>query len=371
MIKKTILCGLLLTALSAVTAVGQVLYGQPTSGMVQFQYTDWTIESDDGESSINQLAIPVSGFVPLADNFEALFYIANASNNLTDKDNEYDLSGMSDFRLMFNKTYAEDQLVTSLAISLPTGKRALDLEEEWLVIDYLSDNYLDFPIRRFGEGLGVSALLGAAGASGNMRYGAGAMYQYNGSYEPYDGYDDYDPGNMFSFNVGAEMQNEGFTLGGDVIITLYTDDKADDVKIFKQGTQIDFRLQGSYDNKLYIASGGIQYLARGAQTGYDPETETEIESLKAYGNEFVLFGGVSWSPAKDWMISPAMDLKLISANERGFDNSSVFGIGTGIGRSLGANLKLDVGVKYYVGSADGGNLDLSGYRITGGLTGLL
>lgn len=371
MIKKAILFGLLMAALSASAAVGQVLYGQPTSGMVQFQYTDWTIEGDDGESSISQLAIPVSGFVPLADNFEALFYLANASNTLTDKGNEYKLSGMSDFRLMFNRTYAEDRLVTSLAINLPTGKKALDLEEEWLVVDYLSDNYLDFPIRRFGEGLGISALLGAAGASGNTRYGAGAMYQYNGSYEPYDGYDDYNPGDMFSFNAGAELQNEGFTLSGDVILTMYTDDKADDIKIFKQGTQIDFRLQGTYHNERYTASGGIQYLTRGAQTAYDPETESTVEELKAYGNEFVLFGGAAWSPVQDWTVSPVMDLKLISANERGFDNSSLFGIGTGIGRKLGEKLGLDLGFKYYVGSADGGNLDLSGYRITGGLTGLL
>jgi len=371
MIRKTTYMILLVTVLAAPTAFGQVIYGQPTSGLVQFQYTDWTIEDDDGETTINQLAIPVSGFVPLQDNLEAMFYIANASNNLTENDTEYDLSGMSDFRIMFNKTYAGDQLVTSLAINLPTGKKQLDLEDEWLVVDYLSDNYLDFPIRRFGEGLGVSALLGMAGVSGNMRYGAGAMYQYNGSYEPYDGYDDYNPGDLFSFNVGAELQNEGFTLSGDIIFSLYTDDKADDVKIFKQGNQVDFRLQGMYGSERYTASGGIQYLARGAQTGYDPETENEVEKLKAYGNEFILHGMMSWSPAQHWLLSPAMDLRLISANERGFDNSSIFGIGAVIGRGLGANLNFDLGFKYYVGSADGGDLDLSGYRITGGLTGLI
>ncbi|UCD17493.1 MAG: hypothetical protein JSV44_00875 [Candidatus Zixiibacteriota bacterium] len=368
-IKKTCCLLAVLLAVCSPAAWGQILYGQPTAGSIQFSYTDWSIESSSGKTTISQLTIPVNGFIPLQNDFEALFYVASSSNDLVERGTEYSLAGMSDFRLMLNRSFMDDHLVTSLGVNLPLGKKKLDLSKEWIIIDYLSDNYLSFPVRRFGEGLGLSLLFGGAGSAGEMRYGAGVMYQYNGTYEPYEGYDDYNPGDLVSFNLGAEIHSDEFTLGSDLIISLYTADRSGDTRVYKQGDQVDFRLAGSHGTELFAATAAVRYLWRGAQTGYDTDTDKEIESLKSYGNEFVVTGMVSWSLMSDWSFAPAAELKLISANEMGFDNSSVFGFGAGIGRKLGERVNFDVGARLYTGNADGGNVDLSGFQITGGLTG--
>ncbi len=367
MIKRLILSAVMFAVLLVTSVSAQIIYGQPASGSIRVVYTDWSLEEEGGKTTLSQLAVPVNAFVPMGENLEARFYIANASNDLDERGTAYSLSGLSDTRIMFNHSFNDDRFLAGLGINLPVGKKSLSLEEEWIVIDYLSDNYLSFPMRRFGEGFGVSLLLGAATMIGEAHCGAGLMYQYNGTYEPYDGYDKYNPGDLLSFNVGTEITRNNLTLTGDLAFTFYTADKVEGAKVLQQGNQVDFRLNSYYDNEMYSISAGIRYLLRGEQTNYDPATESELQKLKSYGNEFAIDGTVSWFPVKNWYIAPSLEYRTIAANEKGFDNSKILGYGGAIGRSLGEKLNLDIGIMLYTGDADGGIIDLTGYRITGGI----
>lgn len=350
----------------ACPACGQIVYGQPTTGNLQFIYNNWTLKKSLVEVGISQTTVPLSGFVPLGENLEAEFYVATSSNSLDLSLVELNLSGLSDFRLQINRSFANDALLLSGGVNLPTGKKNLDLSAEWLVLQYLSQNYLNFPTIRLGEGFGFNLLFGGAAMLGSVRCGAGVMYQYNGTYKPYADAGDYNPGDLLSMNAGGDLQKGLSSLSGDIIYNVYTADRLDSKKIFRQSPDADLRLGWIYDNKAYVVNTGFRYQIRGRNTRYD-EGDEILEQLKLYGNEFSAGGSVIWNIKKDWSVAPSLEIRLIAGNEQVFGSSKIFGFGGTLGRKLGKNADFVFGYKYFTGSTDGGNIDLSGFQLTGGL----
>ena len=226
----------LLLAVVAPPAYGQIRYGQPLSGRAHFIFSHWGLEDDSGTTEIDQMTVPFTGFVPIQENLEALVYVASSSNSLTQGDTDYDLTGLGDVRVQINRSFSDDRLLFSVGVNLPTGKKELSQEEELPILEFLTQNYLSFPMRRFGQGFGVSALLGGAQMLGQLRCGASVMYQFNGSYTPYEGVGDYDPGDFVSASAGADWQKNKISVSGDAIFTLYSKDKTGDADVFKQST---------------------------------------------------------------------------------------------------------------------------------------
>jgi len=356
---------------AAAPGMSQIIYGQPTSADLRVIYSHWSQKNDSGTTSINQWVIPITGLVPLKDNLEMRFYAANASNSLEDGASEYRLSGFSDVRLQVNSSLANDRILLSAGFNLPTGKKELSRETERPVMAVLTENYLGLPIRGLGEGMGVNLLVGMAAAAGNSRMGASIMYQYNGAYKAYEGEADYKPGDMFSVNVGGDTKAGEFTLGGGVTYSTYTTDKVDERKVFKQSDQIDLHVGGNYKTGACRFLADIRYLIRGRNTRYDPDQAIDYR-LKVYGNELAFAGGVTWTPRPAWSVTPMVELRLIDGNEfddqRKIGPSNNLGMGIEVGRTIMNNVDLGVGFKYYTGSADDGNIDLSGYRLSAGLT---
>jgi hypothetical protein len=348
-------------------AMAQIIYGSPAAGGVQFYYTDWTIDTGEEEASISQTTVPVTGFVPLQDNLEALFYAAMSSNSLTQRGNDFSMSGLTDIRVMLNRSFSNDRLLASVGLNLPIGKKKLDLAEEWIIVEYLSQNFLSFPVRRLGEGLGISLMLGGVGMLGELKCGGGIMYQVNGSYEPYDGFEDYNPGDMFSINGGTEYNMNNFALSTNLIYSTYGTDNVDGDKVFEQGDEVNMAVSGFLDNESYDGAVSVRYVWRGRNATYDT-TGSVIERLKFYGNEFSIATMVTWYPVKDWSISPGIDYKMIASNENGFGDSKIFGFGARFGRQLNEKTDIGLGVKFYTGNADDSNLDLSGLQITAGIS---
>lgn len=346
---------------------GQIMYGLPASGDVRVVYSHWSLEGSSGTTEINQLTIPITGFIPIRDNLEAFFFVANSSNSLKRSNTDYNLSGLGDARLQLNSSFNEDQLLLSAGINLPTGKKKLSRDEELLVVQELSQNYLSFPMRLFGEGFGFNILFGGAQMIGELRCGAGIMYQFNGDYQPYEDTGTYDPGDFVSINAGVDWERDRTTLTGDVVFTTYTDDKFSGVKSFKRSSQVAVRLGAVYDDgHEYGISGGISYLLRGRNTLYATAKE-----LKIFGNEFRISGNLTRRFQQGWHVSPSAELKLIGSNEDGFDSSTIFGLGGAVGRTFSEQVGVNVGFKYFTGNADGGDIDLSGFQLTASVMGNL
>jgi len=320
------------------------------------------------------MMIPVSGFIPLKDNLELRFFAANASSNLDSSGTEYTLSGMSDLRLQFNSAFSDDRILLSAGLNLPTGKKKLSHTDEQPVMAILTQNYLSFPTRRLGEGFGLNLLAGAAMAYASSRFGGTIMYQLNGPYEAYKDDGDYTPGNIFSIGVNADTRADKISLAGDIIFTTYGTDKLEDRKVFKQSDQLELRAGAGYAVDNYGFDGELRYLIRGRNERYD-QNETLDYRLKVYGNEFSAAGRFTYRPQPKWYLAPILDLRFISGNEfedeRQLGSASNIGFGCDLGYMLGSGLDFGLGFKYYTGSADGGNIDLTGYRLTAGITGSL
>ena len=364
---QTAALGVLILALTSMPAFGQIIYGQPTAGSINLEYVSWTIDGDDGSVDISQLALPLSGFIPIQDNLEMRFSVANMSSSIEYGSEEYDLSGLNDMRLQLNKSLAEDRLLLSVGFNLPTGKKELTLDEEYPVLQVLSRSYLEFPIRSLGGGLGLNFTAGGAAMAGEARLGLAFSFQLNGSYSPYEDYDDYDPGDQMSVIAGVDLPKGQHNFSAQAIFTGYTQDLVDGDKVFKQGDQFDFRMTDRFASENFAVEAIVGALFRGENKRYD-STEKVIEQLKLYGNEFYLFGGVTWMPAPKWSVTPSLQFRAIGEDDTDFESSSLFGLGGSIGRQLSEKAGLNVGLTYYTGSADGGDLDISGLRFSVGLS---
>jgi hypothetical protein len=279
---------------------------------------------------------------------------------------ESSLSGLGDARLQLNHSFSDDQLLLSVGVSLPSGKKKLSRDEELPVLRVLSQNYLSFPMRCFGKGFGFNVLLGGAQMLGELRCGAGIMYQYNGSYSPYQDTGKYDPGDFVSINTGADWQKEAMTFTFNAVFTTYADDQFEGNKVFAQSTQLGLNLAAAYDGRGYDVGAGIGYLLRGRNTFYDPDKGDREGHL--FGNEFEIRGYLTRHLQQSWYVTPSAELKLVGANDLGFGSSTIFGFGAGVGRTFSEQVGINLGGKYFIGNADGGAIDLTGFQLTASLT---
>lgn len=340
----------------------QILLGQPTSGGVQPVFSYWELKNSDVKIKLAQLATPLSGFVPLGENLEATFYFAGASNELTTPTSEYSLSGVGDARIQFSRSFSNDQLLFSGGFNIPTGKKKLDLSKEWLVIEYLSQNYLQFPFTKYGEGFGFNALVGGATMLGEIRCGGGAMFEFTGEYEPYEGLDKYNPGDIFSLNGGIELGESNRLLMANVIYTIFTTDQVAGKKIFKQSPLLELQTAASAGNEFGTAAVDIRYLARGRNTRYS-EDESTLEQLKFFGNELAAGLTLGKYFSRKWIFSLAGEMRLLGSNELNFGKSEIFGVGGGIASRPEERFGIGVDYRYFTGNVDDNRIELTGHQV--------
>ena len=361
---------MILSVISVGTASGQVIYGQPASAKLRVIYTSWETKSESRDNSLDQIYMPFLGFIPLKDNLEARIFLGGVNNKLNRTEATDKLSGLTDTRIQINKSFSEDRLILSLGFNLPTGKTALNFEEEWFVTAFLSRDFLIYPLRRLGVGFGVNALFGGAFMAGDFRLGGSALYHYTGSYEAFKDNGDYDPGDFYSLNVGFKRPYDQFLWIGDVTFTSYTDDTQDGTKIYNRGNQFLFRMGGVWETPKIRASADARYFIRDRNAVYDVAGAI-VNQLQMYGNEFSLIGSFSWFfDDKKWEVGPLFHLRNIAANEYLLGSALYVGFGAQASRWLSSRYELGVSFEYFTGWADGGNIDLSGYQIATSLSGL-
>ena len=358
---------LLMVMILAGSVNGQIIFGQPASGNPQFVYSHWTLTDILGnETTISQSYLPVTGFVPLRDNLEATIFIANSSNSMEVAGFENTVSGLTDARIQVSQALSNDRILISGGVNLPTGKTKLDFADEWGVLELLSQDFLDFPVRRLGEGFGFNLLVGGATKVGDFRVGGGAMYRFAGEYQPYEQSGDYNPGDVFSINGGGDLQKGSMTWSANIVYTAYATDKLDGVKTFKQSQQFAISASGENKGDRVTLCGWISWVGRGNNTFYDT-TETVLSELKLYGDEFALGALAAFEFTGDWRITPSAKLRMVSENEIFIGSSDVIALGIATEKNFNENISARVGFKYFTGSAYDDLIDLSGYQLSLGL----
>ena len=351
-------------------AAGQILYGQPTSGSLQMIHTSWKSTVEDQEITLGQTAIPLVTFIPLQENLEARLYVASVANSLDQLDETYELSGLTDMRLQVNSSFGNDRFLWSLGLNLPTGKTGLDFEQEWVVMNYLASDFLLFPNRRLGGGLGVNAMLGAVTPLGEAQLGGSVTYHYSGTYEAYEDNGDYNPGDYLAINAGLQRDLGRAVWLADLTYTTYSDDTQDDRTIYNRGNQLEARLRLNVLGEGSRVSCSARYFLRGSNDIYDLDGALAYQ-LQVYGDEFALGGDLTWlSGDGRWEYGPLADYRYITANESTLGSSSNYGIGGQIARWLSPQYRLGVTGEYFSGNADDGVVDLSGHQLAVSLRGV-
>jgi len=362
---------ILIVAVLIITAnadiLAQVVAGRPASIGTRIVYYHWSLDDKkNGSTSFSQFYFPIKGFVPVRENLELLFFAAGSVNDLKTDHQATGLTGASDIRFQINQSLSEDRIIISLGLNLPTGKTDLTFDTDTTVLGILSRNYLSFPMRRFGQGLGGNILIGGATMLGSLRGGLGLLFEFTGKYEPYRGLGKYNPGNFFSVTAGLDRKLEKSILFGDITLTLYTPDRYQDSKTFKQSSQAFFRVGSRYQTGRYQGEFRLGYLWRGRNTQYDAN-ESVTDQFQLFGNEFTAQLNLSRYFGDGWAISPAWEIKIISANEGEGPNelrgSHYVGLGGSLTKAIKNGPVLSAGSKYFAGSANSGSITINGVNI--------
>ncbi|MBU8920733.1 MAG: hypothetical protein KOO63_02625 [Bacteroidales bacterium] len=360
---------LALILISSSTVQAQIVYGQPGTAGLKFYYSSWNLEDQDGiVQNISQGTLNLSGFVPLRDNLEARYQILSGFNTLEDGNGEDDLSGLGDLRIQISRSFSRDRHLLSVGVNLPTGSRELNAEGERRVVEFLSYDFLTLPMRRFGEGLGFNIQAGTAAELGRFKCGLSAVYDFLGTYTPYEEAGDYNPGDAISVNATASTMSGKVNYTGDFGFSAFGTDALDDDDIYKQAPQFNARVMAVIPGKKYTTSIGTRLIIRGRNKRYSLTDGVIDSQLKKYGDEIGGFARVSFKAWNAWNIGTMLGIRQIMANEEEFDASTVFNLGLDLSRAINDRLTFDTGVIYYTGSADGGELDMSGFQMSGGIS---
>ncbi len=363
------LATLLAVAVVSTEVHGQIVYGRQSSTDIRLVYSSWTMKTDTFETTISQFSVPINGFIPLGEGLEGQLYIDGSSNSLDFGAGKSKATGLGDLRLQISKALSDAHLLVSGGISAPTGEKKLPAAD-WAVVQQLSTDFLSFPSRQLGAGLGLNALVGGATMLGELRCGAGVSYQYAGKYTPVRDGGEYDPGDQVSVNAGVNGGDIGGMLWStNAIFTTYADAKYGGAKAFKQGTELQFQVGFQHSKpESYSLSGAIRYVLRGRSTEYADSSGVVDNQLRRFGNE--ISGNISYSRmvGTNWSVEPALSLRVIGSTETGVNGSNVsgsnvLGISGTVGRRFDKSL-IEAGVTYYTGKANGSKTTLNGLQLS-------
>jgi len=349
---------------------GQIVFGQPPSGEIKFIYQSWSVEDTLGITmDLNQWVLPVYGFVPLKDNFELIFSSSTAGTNQTFEAGgaESSLTGLNDTRIGAYGSFWEDRVLLGLGLNLPTGKKALT-NEEIGIADFLTETFFNFPVKNYGEGFGINLEAGYARDYGVYTYGLGVGYSLKTSYEPLQGTDNYKPGNMFRAGAYGSVESEPFLARLSLVYNVFANDKLDGTPVFKDGDILDGRFEFNYSQDKFSALAGIRGIIRGKDKRLN-EGVLETEPEKSHGTETRIYGRATYLVNLRLGLTALLDYKDVGANGfpesdvRSFGSSNYFGIGFGGNTLIAKMIRGYAEFEYFTGSADGGNLDLTGWQI--------
>ncbi len=348
---------------------GQIVFGQPPAGDAKFVLQSWTItDTADAETSLTQWVIPIAAFVPVRDNMEVIVTSSTASSSQDIEGGESNsLNGLNDTRVALYGSLFEDRFMWGVGLNLPTGKKALN-NEEIGIVNILTEEFLNYPIKNYGEGFGLNIEGGYARSFDIYTVGIGAGYIFKTSYEPLDGVEDYKPGNILRTGGYASFKSEGYRGNIAAVFHLFSDDELDGEPVFRDGNIIDLRLELALLENPASASIGFRQLIRGKEKriiGGEFMTEPE----KSRGDESRVSGRAGYAVNENMTIRLLLDYKRVAANGyddehvRSFGSSNYFGIGFGGSAILSEVLHGFGEFEYFSGNADDSALDLSGWQI--------
>ena len=198
----------------------------------------------DQDRRLQQVAFPISAFVPITRNF-AFSVFTNPA--LVSGESVAALEGMSDAQaaLSYYQPIGEGSIVVSLSTNMPSGKKELT-EAEFATTTLISQDFYGFAVPVFGQGLNLSPGITFAYPLGeNVVGGVGFSYQLKGSFKPVANMvDDFTPGDELMITGGLDFKvGNSWALSTNVSYMMYQADELGAITVFESGDQAVATLQ--------------------------------------------------------------------------------------------------------------------------------
>jgi len=361
LMKKICIISILIFALFQSISYAQIgiqrkAFSPTLSSVVEYQ--SWEKSIGGETQTVSQLSFPTTFKMPLTRNV-AFDLISSA---IFSSSEDKGLSGLRDVKARGVATLADDTLLLSAGINLPSGRSELK-SDEILVSSSLSDKSLGFRYSRLGEGLDINLGCGAARAFGTVAFGAGVGYVLKGEYGYLEDEDSkYKPGNQLNVTGGFDLSFKPLFLRSDLTYTMYSSDEVDGSEVFKEGTRLTVEETAILSMESFSVLLSGRYVMRGkSEILY---TDFPGKSEKMYGDRININGMLNLWITKQLNLKLLGESAFIGEDERGRNDATVFGFGAGAALKFMRRSFLDVAGKYHIGNSDGDSVDLKGISTT-------
>ncbi|HEV8539359.1 MAG TPA: hypothetical protein VGR15_10630 [Bacteroidota bacterium] len=267
------------------------------------------------------------------------------------------LSGYTDTQVGVSYHGEEPDIVYTLGVNLPTGKKELT-QQEFETSILLSNSVFGLQVPNFGQGLNITpGIVYAVPLNEEVVLGFGASYQYKGSYRTLANYDDYDPGDEVVLTGGVDLRlEEATTLSTDIVVTTYGTDKLGADEVLAPSTKV-------AANALFNKGLGADELSFFAQFVLKGSSKFAVGNLmvdevdRIEPNRFDLRGRYTARLGDQLQAGFFIDLRLYQSTEVSFAGKNVIGLGLEPVFAISNSLSLPCSVKYQTGElADGTTL---------------
>ena len=352
----------------------QIVKGRPSLLHQQFTHLAWTLKGDTTDVTVSQWYLPILVSASVAPTWEVSFLSALSGSDANWSLADDQFSGLSDSRVQVAHAMANDRVLVSAGMSLPTGKTELTPDNRAL-LPWLTADFFNFPLKYPGEGFNLFGEVGTAMPAGNWTVGVGAAVHYAGEYTPFDDGRKYQPGSRILL-TGSAAQD--FVGRGHVALNISAifsgNDKASGEPVFADGTVFDIRLSGQRKTDRGQVDASVRAILRGKNKLLDPQSlDVVLEQNNTNGSDvrLSLRGRHALRNRLDGWLS--LEARFLAAN--GYapgdplyeDAASITGLGGGLDLQLSPRATAGLGIRIWRGTSDGAAsyepLDLSGVEI--------
>jgi len=312
--------------------------------------------------TISEMSIPVEMYYPFDRRWSVKINIGQASANGKDMAS---VSGLSDTQIQLNHYLESSNLVLSLGMNVPTGKRELMLRE-FNTTALLSQNMLGFETPIFGQGFNLSPGLTWAFPAGEIVVlGLGMSYQIKGGYKPIAKMSgDYNPGGELLITAGLDARTgEAESFSFDLIWTNYKADKIGSDEIFRAGSKI----MAAVQYQKYFGRDLLWLFARyrSRSKNHVIVAGTSTEALKIQPDEVDCTGLYNHLISKQISWNFSAEIRLLQKTDA-FDRISILKLGIGSDWTISPSLLMPVKLGFGAGRF-GNQKSLTGAEISLGL----
>lgn len=213
------------------------------------EMVSYTLDANGAKKTISQFVTPLAVVIPIGDRFSFDIATAWARSRVQvagDGSEPSVVSGLTDTQLRGSYVLAQDAVILTAGINLPTGQSTANAEQ-FLAAQNISNDFLLFPIGTMGAGFGATGGIALARPIGAWNLGVGGSYRHSADFAPFE-YNDgqkahYQPGNELRTRIGVDRTFGSSSAMLGATYSSFGDDKSAGAT-FNTGNRLVF--QGGY-----------------------------------------------------------------------------------------------------------------------------